>query len=409
MLTALLAALRRMQRRPMRSALTVLEVALGALAVTLALNLVQGRQLAALPPDVFRLISGSRNQNSIGSYPLFKSDDLPKLRSLIPDAEAVEMYLELWDSRIEYNGKRYKMIGAARATPGYVSVTPLEMRQGAFFTSKDLRSGNLPVVISENVAKRVFGEANPVGKTLSVLTSLQQPGAPLGPFEPYRVVGIFRDPSGGAQFQSDYLLMAFRAVSGVDTEGTMSLNIKARPNKLQTATSQALAAVRNFYKDDFQFKENKEAVYVTTSSNATQDAPSLDPQTLLFSAFAIIMLITCSIGIFSIQLVDITERTKEIGMRRALGATRSMIVLESLAGAFVLAGLGAVIGVMTAAPLLPIIKNATGPFLFSRGLDFSPIVALEVVGIVLVVGVLLGFYPALLASRLKPVEALREM
>jgi putative ABC transport system permease protein len=409
MLTALLAALRRMLRRPMRSALTVLEVALGALAVTLALNLVQGRQLAALPPDVFRVIAGSRSQSSFSSYPLFKTDDLPKLRGLIPDAEAVEMYMQPWDMRIEHNGKRFKIIGAARVTPGYASVAPLEMLQGAFFSSKDLKNGNLPVVIAQSVAKRVFGETNPIGKTLSVLTGYQEPGVPLAPFEPYRIVGVFRDPPSSGQFNGTYLLMAFRPISGIDIEGTMSLNIKARPGKLQTATSQALATVRNFYKDDFQFKNNKQAVYVNTSSSVFQDAPGLDPQTLLFSAFAIIMLITCSIGIFSIQLVDITERTKEIRMRRALGATRSMIVLESLASAFVLAGLGAVIGVLIAAPLLPIIKNATGPFLFSRGLEFSPIVALEVVGIVLVVGVLLGFYPALLASRLKPVEALREM
>ena len=408
MLTALLSALRRMQRRPMRSILTVLEVALGALAVTLALNLVQGRQLAALPPDVFRVISGSRSQSSLTSYPLFKTDDLPKLRKLMPDAESVEMYLQFWDSRIEYNGKRYRLIGAARASPGYVSVTSLEMLQGAFFSSKDM-NGNLPVVIAEGVAKQLFGDGTPIGKTISVSTGFSQPGDPYPPSEPYRVVGVFRDPANTGQFGGDYLLMAFRAVSGTDTEGTMSLNIKAKPGKLKTTQTQALEAIRSFYRDDFQFKQNKQAVYATSSSNSLQDAPGLDPQALLFSAFAIIMLITCSIGIFSIQLVDITERTKEIGMRRALGATRSMIVLESLASAFVLAGLGAVIGVLIAAPLLPIIKNATGPFLFSRGLEFSPIVALEVVGIVLVVGVLLGFYPALLASRLKPVEALREM
>jgi putative ABC transport system permease protein len=409
MIAAFAAAIRRMTRRPLRSILTILEVALGALAVTLALNLVQGRQLAALPPDVFRVISGSRGAGTFSTYTLFKTEDLEKLRKLIPDAEVIEMRGSIWDAKLEYNGERFKMAGAARANPGYISITPLEMLEGAFYGSKDLKSGTLPVVISQSVAKQVFGETKALGKTLSISTGYTAPGEPLPPFEPYRVTGIFREPEASNGFGKDFLLMPFKPFISSMTEGEISLNIKAKPGLLETAKSQALQAVRTFYKTDSMFVQFKGAVYATTSASATEDQPSLDPQALLFSGFAIIMLITCSIGIFSIQLVDITERTKEIGMRRALGATRSVIVLESLASAFVLAGLGAVIGVLIAAPLLPIIKNATGPFLFSRGLEFSPIVALEVVGIVLVVGVLLGFYPALLASRLKPVEALREM
>jgi putative ABC transport system permease protein len=410
MIAAFAAALRRMIRRPLRSILTVLEVALGALAVTLALNLVQGRQLAALPPDVFRVISGSRSQSSSNSYPLFNTADLAKLRPLIPDAEVVEMYQNIWESRLEYNGERFKLIGNARVNPGFIGITPVEMVQGAFFGQKDLSSGTLPIVIAQGIAKQLFGQdGKAVGKTVQISSGFSPPAEPGRPYEPYRITGVFRDPQAGGFNNADYLYMAFKGSTGSDSEGELSLTIKAKPGMTTVAKAQALGAVRTFYKSNQMFKDNKGAIYATTSSNMFEDQPGLDPQALLFAGFAIIMLITCSIGIFSIQLVDITERTKEIGMRRALGATRSVIVLESLASAFVLAGLGAVIGVLIAAPLLPIIKNATGPFLFSRGLEFSPIVALEVVGIVLVVGVMLGFYPALLASRLKHVEALREM
>jgi putative ABC transport system permease protein len=402
---AFAAAFRRMTRRPLRSILTVLEVALGALAVTVALNLTQGRQLAALPPNVFRVIFGDRSDNSFSSYPLFKNGDLEQLRKLIPDAEAVEIYSRPWTSLLEYKGERYKLIGSAQVTPDHLKVSPLEILQGAFFSSKDVEMGTNPVVISQGIAKQLFRDENPLGKNLQFSLGITEPGSS-PTFQTYRVSGVFRDPTD-TQSPTEFAYFPFKESS--ESADVVALEIKAKPGQIKIAQAQALEAVRRVYKDDYWFKVSKGSVFTTSSTNIFQDAPSLDPQALLFSAFAIIMLITCSIGIFSIQLVDITERTKEIGMRRALGATRSMIVLESLASAFVLAGLGAVIGVLIAAPLLPVIKNATGPLLFSRGLEFSPIVALEVVAIVLVVGVMLGFYPALLASRLRPVEALREM
>ena len=406
MIAAFTAALRRMLRRPLRSILTVLEVALGALAVTLALNLTQGRQLAALPPDVFRVITGDRSDTTATVFNVIQTDDLDKLRKLIPDALVVEMYADAWGSILEYKGERYRLLGGARVNPGHIGVATIEMLYGTFLSRNDIKAGTPPMVISQSVAKQVFQEESPLGKTVQVALGYAPPG--LSPsFETYRVVGVFRDPADG-RFGGSYAYWPLKNSSGMDGM-PIALNVKAKPGSSKIAQVQALDAVRQVYKDSSMFNQFKKAVYATTSSSYVGDGPIADPQVLLFSGFAIIMLITCSIGIFSIQLVDITERTKEIGMRRALGATRSMIVLESLASAFVLAGVGAVIGVLIAAPLLPVIKNMTGPFLFSRGLEFSPFVALQVIALVLVVGVLLGLYPALLASRLRPVEALREM
>jgi putative ABC transport system permease protein len=403
---ALQAAFRRLQRRPLRSALTLLVVVLGSLAVTLALNLLRARELTALPSDVFRVISGEHGNNSGNNYQLFSLDDLEKFRKLIPDAAMVEAYSHSFFTFLEYKSQRFKLLGSAHVNPNFINLKPLEMLQGTFFNSKDVQAGTPPIVLSQSVAKLVFAEENPLGKTVK-LTPKMMSVAALS-FETYTVTGVFRDPPDNG-YNADYAYVPFGNSSSRFGDDPLSLMVKAKPGLSRTAQAQALEATRKIFKDDDLFKEFNGAVFTSTGGDPFETNPGLDPQALLFAGFAIIMLITCSIGIFSIQLVDISERTREIGMRRALGATRSNIVLEVLTSSFVLAGSGAIMGVLLAAPALSIIKNVTGSFLFSSGLEFSPIVALEVVAIVLVVGVMLGFYPALLASRLKPVEALREM
>ena len=175
MTAALMAALRRMARRPLRSILTVLEVALGALAVTLALNLTQGRQLAALPADVFRVISGDRGEGTATSYNIFQVSDLEKLRKLIPDAEVVELRTSQWGAILEYQGQRFKLLDGSRVGPQYNRISKLEMLQGAFFSEKDINSGKAPIVISQSVAKELFKDENPLGKTLQFAGGFNPP------------------------------------------------------------------------------------------------------------------------------------------------------------------------------------------------------------------------------------------
>ena len=109
------------------------------------------------------------------------------------------------------------------------------------------------------------------------------------------------------------------------------------------------------------------------------------------------------------KIVDVIERTRELSMRRVLGATRTRVMLELMLDGLLLSGLGATLGVIAAAFVFPALQSASGPFVFTRGLTFEPLLALGVLGVVVMVVTLLSSYPALLASRLKPIEALREI
>lgn len=402
----LTASLRRAARRPLRTLLTVLEVALGALAVTVALNLVQGRSQALLPPDVFRVVAGKPGENGNGSftYSLFERGDLARLKAVAPDVAALEVYGQVYDGYLEVGGERYRLLGAARVGPAYPGIEPLHLTQGAFFGERDLKDGAQPMVIAEGVARALFPNGDALGKSVDVRDGYSPPGGELPPATPHRVVGVFRDPPrdnfGNAAF-------VFLPPKSGASEASL-LAVRAAPGRSDAARAQLLRAVRSVYKDRPQFTGQGGAVYATTSASPFGGRVGPDPTLVLFSAFAAVMLVACSIGVFSIQQVDIAERTREIGMRRALGATRARILAEFLLDAALLSGGGALLGVALAAAALPLLQRFGGQALFSRGLTYSPMVALEVLALVLLVGVLFGAVPAWRAARLKPVQALRE-
>ncbi len=405
MLTLIRATFKRMLRRPLRSALTVLAVALGSLAVTLALTLLQARNLATLPSDVFYVIAGEVSSANAIAYQLFSSDDLGKYKPLIPDAEAVEGYAQAFPAYLERGGQRFKVFSSAAVNPAYFNINPPRLIRGSFFTEADLQRGTVPLLIAESVAKAVFGQGEAVGQIVQFTSGFSP-----APYAPRQVVGVFQDPlvTETASTQT-YVYEPFPRVSSRFSDPPVTLIVKAKLGLRSSARGQALEATRKLFQSDDLFREFKGAVYTTTSTTSFFEDPRFDPQALLFTGFAIIMLIASLVGVFSIQLVDIAERTREIGMRRALGATRSAIVIEVLAYALVISVLGTISGTVLTAAVLPILQQSTGAFLFAKGLTFSPVVAAQVIALMLFVSIALGLYPAALASRLKPMDALREV
>ena len=128
----------------------------------------------------------------------------------------------------------------------------------------------------------------------------------------------------------------------------------------------------------------------------------------MFGLFGIVALIVGSIGIFSIMVVDALERERDIGIKRALGATRGSVVRELTLEATLLSGLGGLVGVLLAALVIPLLARQVGSNLFwSIDLRWQPLAGLLVVGVTLLLGLVLGIFPALRAGRTNPVQALK--
>jgi hypothetical protein len=404
MLTSFAQSVRRTIRRPLRSILTVLEVALGVLAVTVAFHAVQARGRAALPADVFYVVAGEQGAGNYW-YGLFRIDDLPKLQKLTSGVESLEIYAENGGTSLEVNTQRFRVAGSASVGANFANIMRPQLLAGSFFNSKDTNA----VLISDEVAKFVLPGQDLIGQTIRMGSSFSPDVPPT--LQPHKIVGVFKhDPS-----RTPAILQPFTSTTGLNAGFAGRLIVKAKPGKLEAAQSSLLAAIRKLYSSpDVQgsgaFGNFKGAVFSTTQPDLSpKPLTGLDPQSLTFTAFAIVMLVTSVIGVFSIQLVDVIERTRELSMRRVLGATRTRVMLELMLDGLLLSGLGALIGVIAAAFVFPALQSTSGPFVFTRGLVFEPLLALGVLAVVVMVVTVLSSYPALLASRLKPVEALREM
>ena len=310
-------------------------------------------------------------------------------------------------------------------TSEFAFVRNLSVASGEFISPAHVRSGSNVAVLGSQVARDLFGARDPVGVTLSLDPGGDRVGpsfpgestsaAPAG--VPFTVIGVLERKDSGFGFagQDDYLfLMPLTTVasrfSGNRTDtgeiAVTSVNLRARDGLIDQAVEQAETVLRLRHeitdRDDFAI-QNQQAL-IDTVSEASEGF------TLFLGSVAGISLLVGGIGIMNIMLVSVTERTREIGIRKALGAKRRDIlaqfvteaVLISLAGGLLGVGLGMILSVGVTA----LFRN---PDLF--GPTFTAVVSGDIVALALAVsagiGLFFGIYPAAHAARLHPIEALR--
>jgi ABC-type antimicrobial peptide transport system permease subunit len=404
--------LRRWRRQPLRTTLTLLQITLGALAMTLALSLYLGAPVARLAPaDNFTLVSGERTESSSISYATFDVERVAQLAELAPDVEVIAFAIPEWELIVAKDGRLYRFIRGAYVDLNYLTLQRLSAVRGALFGESDAAQEASVMLISEGAAAVLFDGADPIGQTLELMPSarfgaMDEAAAPRA----VQVIGTFRDPER-TDFNAHYAYLPLWLYGAGNFARASSLEVRAVAGRGEAARAQLIAAARQVFADELiaQGRDESNDFYIQESGAfGPQSQSRFNPTVVMFGLFGIVALLVGAIGIFSITVVEVLERERITGIKRALGATRADVVREVALGAALIAGLGGLIGVGAALLIIPLLAEQVGAALF-WGVELSgqPLAAFSVLLLTVALGGLLGLFPAMRASRTPPVQALK--
>lgn len=324
---------KRISQRPLRSLLTVLQLALGIWLVTVVFSVYfyGGSQLASSAHAFdsvyaeFNLSMIERQPNRTFYRPIatLVPENLRVLQAESENIETAFFYTPGFSAPLYYNGRNYRVQTVAETSANFADAVKLEIVEGHYFSELDGEQGSNVVLISEKIRDYLFSNETAVGKTIGMLKPTGVRGKWIE--KGFEIIGVYRGfpPLESNLLDEGFVLTPRGPSLGLfDGDGEHTVFIKALPGRLHQAIQDAETILAFHQADGAVFR-------VTTLQEQMQwKIERLKALSIFLSIFGFIAVVVSAIGVFSILMVSILERTREIGLRRALGATKSSVIKQ---------------------------------------------------------------------------------
>lgn len=393
----LLLALRAIRRNLMRSFLTVLGIVIGVAAVITMVTLGNGatqsvsNQISSMGSNLLMVMPGQRFGPGAEAGAPFKSADIEAIRNQISGAKLIAPVVNKAATAV-YQANNWST-SVTGSTNDYFEAGNWQIAAGRNFSETEERAGKAVCVIGDTVREKLFGRQNPVGSEIRIKQFACE------------VIGLLKakGQSSMGSDQDDTVVMPLRTVQR-RLSGSQDINRLTVSVQQSTAIDAVKSQLTNLLRERRNIGENEDDDFrvMDTRQIAETLTSTTKILTMLLAAVAAVSLLVGGIGIMNIMLVSVTERTREIGIRLAIGALEREVLLQFLIEAVVLSSLGGLIGIALATAASIILANLMNvPYLFDIGINVLSFLFSAAIGVIF------GFFPARRAAGLNPIDALR--
>ena len=388
-------------RNKMRSALTILGIIIGVAAVICTVAIGEGasnqvqQQISNLGDNLLFISAGSVNRGGV------QMGSSATKTLTVGDAQAIQQQIELIKEISPGTGAAAQVVYQNQnwftqirgVSPDYLSIRRWPVAEGSVFADRDVDTAANVCLLGRTVVENLFGSQDPVGQTIRIRDL------------PFVVVGVL-SPKGQSPFgqdEDDTVIMPYTTVQK-KLAGTDWLQYIMCSAVSQQAVGPAQEQISSLLRERHRLRPDEDDDFIIRSADALAEAQAQSSRvmTLLLASIASVSLLVGGIGIMNIMLVSVTERTREIGVRMAIGATEEDVQMQFLSESLVLSLLGGAIGVLA---------GVIGSKVVSNMLHWPTSIPLESILIAVLfsaaVGIFFGYYPARKAAHLDPIQALR--